>query len=109
MMSLGVIMRILQCKASSGQGACRMIETSFGCIRAALPRRISPLHRNLSRRLLLLLLLGSWFNGARAEAEPLFAAAFFSYDVGERPGCIATADLNGDGRSDLVVIKRRQL
>src|SRR5262252_4150105 len=39
----------------------------------------------------------------RATASPLFASPFATFAVGHRPNAVAAADLNGDGRPDLVV------
>ena len=40
------------------------------------------------------------------HASPIFSAPFLSFDVGRDPACLAIADLNADGRQDMVVANR---
>src|SRR6058998_3356386 len=47
-----------------------------------------------------LALLTGAFSGS-AEADPLFAAPFLSFETGRGPQSVAIGDLNGDGKADL--------
>src|SRR5438093_4339804 len=56
-----------------------------------------------SRRIAGLLLAIVVVTGAsRAVADPLFSAAFLSFDTGTSPLSLAIGDVNGDGKPDLV-------
>src|SRR5947208_1769396 len=56
-----------------------------------------------SRRIAGLLLAIAVVTGAsRAVADPLFSAAFLSFDTGTSPLSLAIGDVNGDGKPDLV-------
>ena len=55
-------------------------------------------------RITVLSLLSAFLLAGSANAvptDPLFAASFFSFDVGLGPGSVAIGDLNGDGKPDL--------
>src|SRR6266704_291405 len=63
---------------------------------ANFPNRVPPL------LLAVLLIALALAKGTRAEAGLRFAAPFLSFDTGSRPNTVAIADLNRDGKPDLV-------